>query len=112
MMESCDAITKILKEAGIRVKIDADNTKSPGWKFNFWEMKGVPIRIEIGPRDVQKNACVVARRDVPGKDGKEFGVSAEKASLVEKVKTTLDEIQDSMLEKARKFRDENIETQR
>ena len=108
VMESCDAITKILKEAGIRVKIDADNTKSPGWKFNFWEMKGVPIRIEIGPRDVQKNACVVARRDVPGKDGKEFGVSAEKASLVEKVKTTLDEIQDSMLEKARKFRDENI----
>mgnify|MGYP001253583006 CR=1 FL=1 len=108
VMESCDAITKILKEAGIRVKIDADNTKSPGWKFNFWEMKGVPIRIEIGPRDVEKNACVVARRDVPGKDGKEFGVSAEKASLVEKVKTTLDEIQDSMLEKARKFRDENI----
>ena len=108
VMASCDAITKNLKEAGIRVKIDADDTKSPGWKFNFWEMKGVPIRIEIGPRDVEKNACVVARRDLPGKEGKEFGVSAEKASLVEKVKVTLDEIQDSMLEKARKFRDENI----
>ena len=108
VMASCDAITKTLKEAGIRVKIDADDTKSPGWKFNFWEMKGVPIRIEIGPRDVEKNACVVARRDLPGKEGKEFGVSAEKASLVEKVKVTLDEIQDSMLEKARKFRDENI----
>ena len=108
VMASCDAITKILKEAGIRVKIDADDTKSPGWKFNFWEMKGVPIRIEIGPRDVEKNACVVARRDVPGKEGKEFGVSAEKASLVEKINVILDEIQDAMLEKARKFRDENI----
>ena len=60
------------------MKIDAD-TKSPGRKFNFWEMKGVPIRIEIGPRDVQKNACVVARRDVPGKDGKKG--SQEKVSL-------------------------------
>ena len=108
VVASCDAITKILKEAGIRVKIDADDTKSPGWKFNFWEMKGVPIRIEIGPRDVEKNACVVARRDVPGKEGKEFGVSAEKASLVEKINVILDEIQDAMLEKARKFRDENI----
>ena len=108
VMASCDAITKILKEAGIRGKIDADDTKSPGWKFNFWEMKGVPIRIEIGPRDVEKNACVVARRDVPGKEGKEFGVSAEKASLVEKINVILDEIQDAMLEKARKFRDENI----
>ena len=108
VMASCDAITKILKEAGIRVKIDADDTKSPGWKFNFWEMKGVPIRIEIGPRDVEKNACVVARRDVPGKEGKEFGVSAEKASLVEKINVILDEIQDAMLKKARKFRDENI----
>jgi prolyl-tRNA synthetase len=108
VMASCDAITKILKEAGIRVKIDADDTKSPGWKFNFWEMKGVPIRIEIGPRDVEKNACVVARRDVPGKEGKEFGVSAEKASLVEKINVILDEIQDAMLEKARNFRDENI----
>ena len=60
MMESCDAITKILKEAGIRVKIDADNTKSPGWKFNFWEMKGVPIRIfEIGPRDVRRTRVLL-----------------------------------------------------
>ena len=60
------------------MKIDADDTKSPGWKFNFWEMKGVPIRIEIGPRDVEKNACVVARRDVPGKEGKEFAFPLKK----------------------------------
>ena len=108
VMQSCECITKTLKDAGIRVKIDADETKSPGWKFNFWEMKGVPIRIEIGPRDVEKNACVLARRDVPGKEGKEFGVSAEKDSLVKKVLSTLDEIQHAMLDKARMFRDENI----
>jgi prolyl-tRNA synthetase len=108
VMASANGIIESLKTSGIRVEIDADQTKSPGWKFNQYEMKGVPIRIEVGPKDVEKNACVIARRDVPGKEGKEFGVSVEPSSLQAKVSSVLDDIQDSMLRKATAFRDENI----
>ena len=101
-------IVSTLKAAGIRVKLDDDTRNSPGWKFNFWEMKGVPIRIEVGPKDVEKNTCVVARRDKPGKEGKEFGVSVEAGSLVEKIESTLDEVQASLLVEAKAFRDANI----
>eukprot|EP00873_Tetraselmis_striata_P010596 jgi/Tetstr1/430860/TSEL_002002.t1 len=73
-MEVIDAVDKLetyLNGSGIRVKVDNSEGKSPGWKFNYWEMKGVPIRIEVGPKDVANNACVVARRDRPGKEGKQ-----------------------------------------
>ena len=63
-----------LKAAGIRVKLDDRDELSAGFKFNDWEMRGVPLRIEIGPRDVEQNAVVFARRDIPGKEGKTFGV--------------------------------------
>ena len=66
------------------------------------------MRIEVGPKDVAKGACVVARRDKPGKEGKEFGVSAEPAALVEKIATALDEVQAALLAEARAFRDANI----
>jgi len=46
--------------------VDNDGQKTPGWRYNFWEMKGVPVRVEVGPKDVEANACVTARRDVPG----------------------------------------------
>jgi len=52
VMASAEKTERILKAAGVRVKLDAAEQKTPGWKYNFWEMKGVPIRIEIGPRDV------------------------------------------------------------
>ena len=101
-------IVGALKAAGVRVKLDDDSRNSPGWKFNHWEMKGVPVRIEVGPKDVANGACVVARRDKPGKEGKEFGVSAEPAALVEKIATALDEVQAALLAEARAFRDANI----
>ena len=63
-----------LKAAGVRVKLDDRDEFSAGFKFNDWEMRGVPLRIEIGPRDVEQNAVVFARRDMPGKEGKTFGV--------------------------------------
>ncbi|KAF3561428.1 hypothetical protein DY000_02016688 [Brassica cretica] len=69
---------------------------------------GVPIRIEIGPRDVSSNCVVVSRRDIPGKAGKVFGISMEPSTLVAYVKEKLDEIQSSLLEKAVSFRDSNI----
>jgi prolyl-tRNA synthetase len=101
-------IVAALKRAGVRVKLDDDARNSPGWKFNHWEMKGVPVRIEVGPKDVANGACVVARRDKPGKEGKEFGVSAEPAALVAKIETVLDEVQAALLAEARAFRDANI----
>jgi prolyl-tRNA synthetase len=63
--------------AGVRVKLDERDELSAGFKFNDWEMRGVPLRIEIGPRDVEQNAVVFARRDMPGKDGKTFGVPVD-----------------------------------
>ena len=58
----------------IAVKIDTMFDKQPGFRFAEYEVRGVPVRVEIGPKDIEKSACVVARRDVPGKEGKQFGV--------------------------------------
>ncbi|GMP70316.1 hypothetical protein CsSME_00029214 [Camellia sinensis var. sinensis] len=102
------SVNEILKTAGIKVKIDDTDQRTPGWKFNFWEMKGVPLRIEIGPRDVLSESVVISRRDVPGKQGKVFGISMEASILVAYVKDKLDEIHSSLLGKAISFRDSNI----
>jgi len=91
--------------ATFRVKLDEREGLSPGFKFNDWEMRGVPLRIEIGPRDVQKDQVVLARRDVPGKEGKAF---VPRAGLVAQVHDLLEGIQKDLLARARAFRDENI----
>jgi prolyl-tRNA synthetase len=99
-----DSVAAILKKSGVRVKVDAAETKSAGWKFNEWELKGVPLRIEIGPRDVQNNSVVLARRDIRSKEAKEFvGVDA----LAQRVPDLLDEIQRSLFHKAVAFREAN-----
>ncbi|RMF42851.1 MAG: proline--tRNA ligase [Anaerolineae bacterium] len=95
-----------LQESGIRAQLDDADNKTPGWKFNYWEMKGVPLRVEIGPRDVAKNAVVLARRDVPGREGKIFGVPMAEAP--ERIARMLDEIQAALLQRATEFRDANI----
>ena len=82
-----------------RVKIDLTD-KSPGWKFSEYEMKGVPIRLEIGPKDIEKNQVVLARRDTSEK----IFVSIDE--LEEKIPALLDDIHNSLLEKATKNRDE------
>ena len=105
---AASAIAATLENAGIRVKVDDDDRNSPGWKFAQWEMKGVPIRVEVGPKDVAKDACVVARRDRPGKEGKEFGVAVEPSSLVAKIRGTLDDVQGTYLAQAKAFRDANV----
>jgi len=94
-----------LKKAGVRVKLDERDHLTPGFKFNDWEMKGVPIRIEIGPRDVKKNAVVISRRHKPGKEGKEFGVPAE--NLAERIGDFLQEVHDGLYTQALNFREEN-----
>ncbi|KAF8412214.1 hypothetical protein HHK36_000174 [Tetracentron sinense] len=108
VLNAASFVEKVLKTAEIKVKVDGSDQKTPGWKFNFWEMKGVPLRIEIGPRDVSSGTVVISRRDVPGKQGKVFGISMESPILETYVKEKLDEIQSSLLERAISYRDSNI----
>jgi prolyl-tRNA synthetase len=90
----------------IRVKVDTDFEKSPGWRFAEHELRGVPVRVELGPKDLEKQSCVLARRDRPGKEGKEMGVPlAEAASRIDKL---LREIQTSLFDRAKAFRDANV----
>lgn len=57
---------------GIRVETDKRDNYTPGWKFNHWEMKGIPLRLEIGPMDLEKGTVVLVRRDLSGPAAKEF----------------------------------------
>jgi prolyl-tRNA synthetase len=98
-------VMQTLKAAGVRAKLDNRDELSAGFKFNDWEMRGVPLRIEIGPRDVEQNAVVFARRDLPGKEGKTFGVSVD--GLAQATKDMLATIQGNMLARAIAFRDAN-----
>ena len=93
-----------LVKANIRVTLDEREGQSPGWKFNDWEMRGVPLRIELGPKDVAKQSAVLARRDRPGKEGKTFASLADLPVTVEKL---LVEIQESLHAKALAFRRSN-----
>ncbi|GFP91356.1 proline--tRNA ligase [Phtheirospermum japonicum] len=108
VLDAASSVKDTLQAAGIRVKIDDSEQRTPGWKYNFWEMKGVPLRIEIGPRDVSSASVVVSRRDIPGKQGKVFGISMEPSTLVAYIKSKLDEVQSSLLEKAISFRDRDL----
>ncbi|KAJ0797480.1 putative proline--tRNA ligase [Helianthus annuus] len=108
VLDAALSVKDVLHGSGIKVKLDDSDQRTPGWKFNFWEMKGVPLRIEIGPRDVSSGSVVISRRDIPGKPGKVFGISMESSVLVPYIKEKLDEIQSSLLDKAIAFRDSNI----
>jgi prolyl-tRNA synthetase len=105
VMEAADRIFAQLKAAGIRLKMDDREGVTPGFKFNDWELRGVPVRIEIGPKDVEKGSVALARRDVPGRDGKSF---VPQANLAATVSSLLSDIHDSMLKRAIEFRDANI----
>jgi len=63
VLEKAREVYRVIADAGIRVEIDDRDTQTPGWKFNEWELKGVPIRLEIGPKDIEKHQVVLVRRD-------------------------------------------------
>jgi prolyl-tRNA synthetase len=96
-----DPLVKSLKQNGIRVHIDDRKKMSPGFKFNEWEMKGVPVRLEVGPRDMKQNSVFLARRDTSEK----FGVEIAEASS--KIINLLDEIQNNLFDQALAFREKN-----
>ena len=94
-------LKKELEEKGIRVTYDDDDNRKPGWKFAEYEMKGVPVRIAIGPRDLENGTCEIARRDILSKEIVPFD------ETVEKVASLMGIIQDNLFEKALKFREEH-----
>lgn len=103
VMSVTERVQQQLVEAGVRVKVDRRENLTPGYKFNDWELRGVPVRIEIGPRDVENNSVALARRDVPGRTGKEF---VAQLGLVGIVKALLETIHASLLARASRFQGE------
>lgn len=91
--------------SAFRLKVDDRSEVTPGFKFNDCEMRGVPLRLEIGPKDVEKHSVMTARRDILGKAGKSI-LSMD--ALAGQIGALLDDIQQSMLQKATRFRDEHI----
>jgi prolyl-tRNA synthetase len=89
----------------LSVKVDRDFDKSPGFRFNEWELRGIPVRVELGPKDLVNNACVLARRD-QGREGKQAGVPL--AAAPERIAALLKQMQADLFDKARKFRDANL----
>ena len=101
VVEACEKLKAELEAAGIRVAFD-NTDNSPGWKFNEWEMKGVPVRIELGPRDIEAGKMVCARRDTLEKS------ELSLANAAESVKSLLAQVQKDMLEAARARRESRI----
>jgi prolyl-tRNA synthetase len=101
VMARYDALAAQLRAAGIRIKEDTREEYSPGWKYNEYEMRGVPLRIELGPRDVDNNAVVAVRRDT----GEKLVLSQD--NLAEQVLKLLNDIQSAMFQKAAQFRAEH-----
>ena len=101
VLEKAGEVKEALKKGGIRVKLD-DTDKSPGWKFSEQEMRGIPIRVELGPKDIEAGQCVLVRRDTREKTVVSLGEAAEKAGEL------LETIQKDMFERAKKHRDSHI----
>ncbi len=105
VMETISQITENLTAAAVRVHVDSREGLTPGFKFNDWEMRGVPLRMEVGPKDIEKESVLLARRDIPGREGKG---SIPMDQLVPMVTSLLDEVQENMLAQATAFRDVNL----
>jgi len=104
VLQTAKELKAQLVKANLRVTLDEREGFSPGWKFNDWEMRGVPVRVELGPKDVAKQAAMLARRDKPGREGK---FSAPLADLPATIEKLLAEIHQSLYDKALAFRRAN-----
>jgi prolyl-tRNA synthetase len=87
------------------VTVDLREGLTPGYKFNDWEMRGVPVRIELGPRDLASQSVALSRRDRPGREGK---TTASWDGLTASVESLLAEIQQAMFQRAKAFRDQHM----
>lgn len=92
-----------LEEKGLRVKFDNRDHRTPGYKFNEWELKGVPLRVEIGPNEVEDDSVTTVRRDNGDKD-----MGLDRKEFIESAEDILNDIQDSMYNELEKYQQENI----
>src|SRR5699024_8807102 len=97
--EKTQEILEKLRKVGISVRFDDRDTHKPGWKFNEYELKGVPIRIAIGPKDLENNTLEIARRDTLTKEV----ISTEE--VIEYIQTTLEQMQTQLYERAYEYRE-------
>lgn len=97
-VEKGQEIVQLLRQKGVRVKLDARDTHKPGWKFNEYELKGVPIRIALGPKDLENKTIEVARRDTLSKE------LIPQAEAIDYIVTLLDTIQENLFQKAMEMR--------
>ncbi|CAL1534033.1 unnamed protein product [Lymnaea stagnalis] len=102
LYDKCTDLASTFTAAGIRSKADVRDNYSPGWKFNHWELKGVPIRIELGPRDLKENQVVAVRRDTGEK------ITISMTVVVDSLKNLMEVIQEGLYKKAKKELDENL----
>ena len=93
LLTKCRECERTLSEAGIRVYGDYRDNVSPGWKFNYWELKGVPLRIELGPKDMAAKQFVAVRRDNKSKQ------TLSEDGMVDSIKSLLDNIHQSLYQK-------------
>ncbi|KAI4873323.1 hypothetical protein NFI96_029076, partial [Prochilodus magdalenae] len=94
LLAQCSKYLSRLQKVDIRVKADLRDNYSPGWKFNHWELKGVPIRLEVGPKDLKQGQCVAVRRDTGEK------ITIPDAEAENRIKLLLEEIQDNLFKRA------------
>jgi prolyl-tRNA synthetase len=102
VLRKCEEIQERLRDHGFLVKMDGDREHTPGWKYNYWELKGVPLRIEIGPRDVANDRVIIVRRDTGEKQ------AIREGAIITSVGKTLDDIQRSLRAKADAFLNDHI----
>ncbi|KAF9300001.1 hypothetical protein BGZ74_008411 [Mortierella antarctica] len=95
-------VLTLLKKADIRARVDDRDNYSVGYKFNHWELRGVPVRLELGPKDVKNNQIMAARRDNGAK------IALQQTTLVSEVRDLLDIIQRDMFNRAKEIRDANV----
>ena len=107
LLKQAELLYQDLKTAGIRAEKDFRENYTPGWKYNHWELKGVPLRLELGPRDMQKEACVLVRRDTSQKT---FDVPWTDVPVT--VTTMLETMQSDMFQKAKAKMDACIDVAR
>lgn len=108
VLEAVTQVEEMLRDE-VRLRVDDRDEYSPGWKFNEWELRGVPLRVEIGPRDVKQEQVTLARRDIPGREGK---TAVPLSGSVSEVQEMLVTIQADLYRRALKFREANTHTPR
>jgi prolyl-tRNA synthetase len=104
VLPKAEAVQADLRRAGVRVFLDAREAYTPGWKFSEWEMRGVPLRLEIGPKDIEKGQVMLARRDTRQK------LASPLDGLEVRIRSLLDEIQQGLFKRAVDFRTEHTST--